>query len=256
MMTESQIRAAISEGRLVPFFQPIHHALTGDIQGCEVLARIKGVDTDDILTPDRFISIVEDSDLLMPFTLTLIDSVRHFIKVTGMQFPYAFYVSFNVPVSILCRPSLKIACLNFMKTTPPEVLLVLEITERQKMDLCESDLLIVRDLKKIGARLWLDDFGVGYSSAELLETGIFDGVKVPYSIIWSAYYDDILRQGINERTLICNMLVIVEEVEDISQFRAAQDKNAILIQGYYFSKALNTRDFFTYMNKIRAYSIK
>jgi len=97
-----------------------------------------------------------------------------------------------------------------------------------------ADLLILKGVAKVTpAPLWLDDFGPGYSNLNMLDSGIFEIVKIDKSFFWQ-FGDgrtfDILLGHLND---LCNG-VIVEGVETQHQVDLLSHKAILGMQGYFW----------------------
>lgn len=254
MLTLRQTEEAMREARLIPVFHPLINASTGMLYGAEVLARI--VDpTEGLLTPDRFITSVEDSELIVPFTLTLMREaipVMTALSAAHPRTPDKFIVAFNVPADILQYPELLMACRYFIKKMPENISLTLELTERSRLSFTEAECHTIRELKSAGVLLWLDDFGTGYSDFLALKSGLFDAIKIPQEFITtkgSCTVTDALRQSITATGKRLNITVIAEGVEDVNQMETLRQEGVDFLQGYLFSPPMSAEALLTYSGK-------
>ncbi|EAO9945152.1 EAL domain-containing protein [Salmonella enterica subsp. enterica serovar Havana] len=254
MLTPRQTEQAMREARLIPFFHPIMNAGTGMLYGVEVLARI--VDPKEgVLTPDRFVSCMEDSNLIVPFTLTLMREAIPVMTAISALRPATsgnIIVSFNVPAAILQTPELLMACRYFIQNTPENICPALEMTERSRLSLTGAECRRVDELKSTGVLLWLDDFGTGYSDFLALKSGLFDAIKIPREFIpteASCVVTDVLRQSITATGKRLNIPVIAEGVEDVSQMETLRQEGIDFLQGYLFSYPLSAETLLIYTGK-------
>lgn len=122
----------------------------------------------------------------------------------------------------------------------------LEITETSYIDKPEETVDIVRELKKTGINIWLDDFGTGHSSLAHLHRFPIDGLKIP-----KPYVDDVLsdiKSAAIVRTLISlahelGIEVIAEGVEKREQLEFLAGAGCDYIQGFLFNKPMSLDDF-------------
>lgn len=109
-------------------------------------------------------------------------------------------------------------------------------------------------LKKLGISIYIDDFGTGYSSLSYLKTFPIDVLKIDKSFI-----DDISENGNNNGLLLNTILamgksldlkVVAEGVELKYQYDYLKEKDCDMIQGYYFAKPMNEKDFIELLKKL------
>lgn len=251
MLTLQQIEQAIREDRLIPFFQPLISSSTGILYGAEVLARIIDL-KDGLLTPDRFIACVEGSDLIVSFTLTLMRKVIPVmtnLSATRSVMQDNIIVAFNTPANVLRYPELLMACKYFIKNTPENIIMTLELTERNRLSFTEAECSTIHELKSAGVLLWLDDFGTGYSDFLSLKSDLFDAIKIPREFITTqgiCAVTDALRQSITATGKCLNISVIAEGVEDISQMETLRQEGVDFLQGYLFSHPMSAEELLIY----------
>ncbi|WP_181699659.1 EAL domain-containing protein [Chthonobacter albigriseus] len=171
---EARFRRHLNADSVVCAYQPIMETATGRITACEVLARWRDLD-DRLVFPDRFIPLVEANGLTLTFTDLLVR--RAFTELDALVPPGdVLQVNFNV----------------FPCDLDPEVLILLFepfLAQRDRfvvaVEIVESDALVpdkaevaIRALREAGIRVYIDDFGSGYSTVETLVALPVDGVKL------------------------------------------------------------------------------
>ena len=105
---------------------------------------------------------------------------------------------------------------------------------------------IYRELQKAGFMVEMDDFGKGYSSINMLTTLPLDALKLDIEFI-----KDIAENNRGKNLLGCilemakllDLTVIAEGVENAKQYFLLKNAGCDMIQGYYFSKPLETKEF-------------
>jgi EAL domain-containing protein (putative c-di-GMP-specific phosphodiesterase class I) len=106
---------------------------------------------------------------------------------------------------------------------------------------------VLRDLKDLGVRLSLDDFGAGYSSLTYLKSFPFDSIKIDRSLITdisdgepaaSAIVGSVIKLG---RAL--DLTVVAEGVETAGELAYVGELGCDLVQGYHLSRPLPPDDF-------------
>ena len=129
----------------------------------------------------------------------------------------------------------------------------LEITESATSDESIDIIKIIRNIKKKGFIVSLDDFGVGYSSLGMLQQLDIDIIKIDKTFIDQAdlkseqniiNYISLMSQKMGVKT-------IVEGIEKEDQVKFIQKLECDMIQGYYYSKPIPKKDFELYIREYR-----
>jgi PAS domain S-box-containing protein len=175
------LRRALENNEIVPFFQPLVELRTGLLRGFEVLARwqhpLRGM-----VLPDEFIPLTEKTGLNGLLTGTLLRAVFAATK----DIPEHLTLSVNISLTQLSDPTLpRHIRLAAEQANFPLHRLILEITESALVGNTAQASFIANQLKEQGSRLALDDFGTGYSSLRHLQALPFDELKIDASFVRS-----------------------------------------------------------------------
>lgn len=117
----------------------------------------------------------------------------------------------------------------------------IEITESILMESIETNISKINELKKIGVKISLDDFGKGYSSLTYLKDIPFDTLKIDKLFVdelCNEKDDNAIVGTIIKLAHQMNLEVVAEGVESEEQYRYLINNNCDLIQGYYISKPI------------------
>ncbi|MEO6816393.1 MAG: EAL domain-containing protein, partial [Edaphobacter sp.] len=176
-----ELRKALKNGEIVPYFQPMVGIRTGKLVGFEVLARWLHPQRGTI-HPDAFIPVAEEAGLIGELTETIL--LQAFATTASLK--KGLNISVNVSPIQLREPSLseEIARAAAMAAFPLHQLTI-EITESALVDNLELAASIATKLKNLGVKLALDDFGTGYSSLRNLQALPFDELKVDRTFVSS-----------------------------------------------------------------------
>jgi EAL domain-containing protein (putative c-di-GMP-specific phosphodiesterase class I) len=120
-------------------------------------------------------------------------------------------------------------------------LLELELTESMVIQNAERAGRVLTEIKKMGARLAIDDFGVGYSSLTHLKRFPIDTLKVDRSFIRDLpqdLEDKAITEAIIAMGKSLNLTVVAEGVETQEQQTFLQDHACDEMQGFFFSKPI------------------
>ena len=120
--------------------------------------------------------------------------------------------------------------------------LVLEMTESVLMQDADAAGAWLRELKDLGVRLAIDDFGKGYSSLSYLKSFPIDIVKIPIEFVHGLGHnpeDDAVAEAIVQLAGALHLQVIAEGIETPTQLETLRDLGCRFGQGYYFSRPMD-----------------
>ncbi|EIX9370541.1 cyclic diguanylate phosphodiesterase [Klebsiella pneumoniae] len=238
---EENLRYAIAQGYIVPFYQPVVNGKTGEIYGVEILARWKNATTQR-RSPAEFIPLAERTGLIIPLTRSLMAQVAAQMNPIFSKLPDGFHIGLNISVSHINALSFIDDCLHYQRGFEGKaVKLMLEITEQEPLLLNDAVVDKLNTLHSRGFSIALDDFGTGYSGLSCLHELIFDYIKIDQSFVGrvtgeapsSKLLDCVIEMA---RTL--SLRIIAEGVETQVQLEYLNRQNIHLLQGYYFWKPM------------------
>ena len=238
---EENLRYAIAQGYIVPFYQPVVNGKTGEIYGVEILARWKNATTQR-RSPAEFIPLAERTGLIIPLTRSLMAQVAAQMNPIFSKLPDGFHIGLNISVSHINAPSFIDDCLHYQRGFEGKaVKLMLEITEQEPLLLNGAVVDKLNTLHSRGFSIALDDFGTGYSGLSCLHELVFDYIKIDQSFVGrvtgeapaSKLLDCVIEMA---RTL--SLRIIAEGVETEAQRDYLNRQNIHLLQGYYFWKPM------------------
>ena len=234
---EENLRYAIAQGYIVPFYQPVVNGKTGEIYGVEILARWKNATTQR-RSPAEFIPLAERTGLIIPLTRSLMAQVAAQMNPIFSKLPDGFHIGLNISVSHINAPSFIDDCLHYQRGFEGKaVKLMLEITEQEPLLLNGAVVDKLNTLHSRGFSIALDNFGTGYSGLSCRHELVFDYIKIDQSFVGrvtgeaptSKLLDCVIEMA---RTL--SLRIIAEGVETEAQRDYLNRQNIHLLQGYYF----------------------
>ncbi len=247
-----QLRTALADGSIQPYFQPIVHA-DGTVIAVEALARWvsprraeRGVDEIFPIAHLAGLADAVDDQVLessLDLACTLASSEHHGIKV-----------HVNVPPRLLAQDSFAGSFLRRCETigAPPDHL-VIEITETDLLAPGATSLDNLDRLRSAGTTVSIDDFGTGYSSlAHLLELPV-DGVKIDQRFVAGL---DVDPAATNLTTAIIGLSkslrldCVAEGVEQPYQAKRLAELGCSTFQGWLFSRAVPAGDLLALLPRI------
>ena len=241
---ESELRAAIQDGALVTYYQPIYDLDTGSIIGFEALARWAHP-IDGPVDPQLFVPLAEELGLIGEIDAFVLRSACEQARrwyAQGLSGPDLF-MSVNLSPGQLADPDLaqRIAAqVEACRFDPGS--LILEITESAMLTDNETTVRNLIDLRSLGVRIALDDFGTGYSSLSHLDRLQVDIVKIDKSFVQA------LGSGDDSRSLAAALLqlakalgyeTIGEGVENSAQEHGLRTLGCRFAQGYHLGRPLD-----------------
>ena len=243
----SQLRALLTTdapatdlGRIVTVFQPQVSAVTGCTVGLEALVRWDHP-SQGWLTPDRFLDIVEEQDLMMALTSTVLRQATGFAaELQDRALPSR--ISVNVSASSLADPDLETVILAALQESGLQAqALTIEITETAFMSDPEKGLVAVGRLASHGMGISIDDYGTGYSSLAYLDALAASELKLDRSLV-SRVIGSPRTAGIVASTIeLAHKLglgVVAEGVEDQATHDGLLAIGCDEMQGFLYAKPL------------------
>lgn len=182
---ERDLRQALADDSIVPYFQPLVDLNSGRLIGVEMLARWPHP-TRGPVSPTEFIPVAEELGLIVPLTNRLLQRAC----TAAAQWPGHLILACNIsPVQLrdLGLPAMVFDVLE--RTGFPASRLELEITESALVGDLELARQLFGALKAMGVRLALDDFGTGYANLKNLQSLPFDKLKIDASFVGAMLVD-------------------------------------------------------------------
>ena len=172
----TELREAIEQDQFVCHYQPIVSLQTYDAIRFEALVRWQHP-AQGLLRPDEFVQLAEQTGLIEPLTLLLIDKVLKEWGSPGVEPPIPIAV--NLSARHLRDPDLPVRVAEALRRhgAAPSAL-ALEITENSIMSDPERSIACLLRLREMGISVAVDDFGTGYSSLSYLRDLPVDELKI------------------------------------------------------------------------------
>jgi diguanylate cyclase (GGDEF)-like protein/PAS domain S-box-containing protein len=243
LAVEIDLRKALGAGQLLLYYQPIVSLNTGALECYEALLRWKHPERG-IILPAEFVSVAEDSGIILPIgEWVLREACRQFSewrKAGGSRCPPP--ISVNLSRNQLLHSGLPKhfrAIVQEAGVDPGSI--HLEITESAVMRDPQEAAEVLRELKEIGFRIDLDDFGTGCSSLACLHQFPIDVVKIDRSFIANMEKGEDFVQFVKGIIMLARsfrIAVVAEGVETQGQLALLQSLGCQYAQGYLFAKAM------------------
>ena len=248
---EAELDRALDESELEPYFQPKIDLRTGAPCGAEALLRWNHPSRG-ILTPDKFISVAEKANKLVPITWFVLNAAlrqRSEWSDKWEDLPVSVNLSTSVLESELLIHTVEDA-LKIWGGKPAH--LILEITEESLAKNPEKSLAIMEQLTLAGVQISIDDFGTGYSSMAYLKDMPANELKIDKSFVMNMLNDDgderIVRMTIDLAHAF-GFKVVAEGVESRAVQNALIELKCDTAQGFLYAKPLPLRDFVKWLDR-------
>ena len=245
MQMEQDLRLALDQGELFVVYQPIYSCEQARIVGAEALVRWKHPHRG-MVPPDQFIAVAEQTGQ--------IDAIGRFVLFTACQDAAAWpkhggeplFVSVNVSARQLQRgdlPEIVEQALRLSHLAASR--LHLELTETTMFSHEAEAIATSIRLRALGAKIWLDDFGTGFSGLSHLRRVPADGVKIDRSFV-SDMLDDpddlALTAAIIAMAHSLGIVVTAEGVETEGQYDALRQRGCDNAQGFWLGRPMGSAD--------------
>ena len=234
---ETDLRAAISAGEIVPHYQPLVELSEGHIVGFEILARWHHPALG-LIPPEEFIPVAERSGMISDLTYSLLRTACADAK----KWPDKYGLSLNIsPVQLRSHLlALRIGEILAEFDFPAERLEV-EVTENAIVSDLETAKSVISALRKQGVHIALDDFGTGFSGLYHLRELTFDKIKIDRTFIGSMGVDPESTRMVNAILALTRSLGLpttAEGLESAELVMSMVERGCEFGQGYYFGKAI------------------
>ncbi|MFC5466842.1 EAL domain-containing protein [Lederbergia graminis] len=236
---EMELYKAIDQDQLFLQYQPKLNLNTGKIVGVEALIRWEHPNLG-LIPPGVFIPIAEESGLIIPIGEWALHVACKQNKI-WQERGFNTVVSVNLSAIQFNQPNLIHTIKAVLQKTGLEPrFLEVEITESMTADF-ESTVSMLQELKKIGVRISIDDFGTGFSSLSYLKHFPVDILKIDQSFVRKLHNnpnDGTIVKAIISMAHNLNLKVVAEGIETKEQLIFLQNHLCDEGQGFFLSKPL------------------
>jgi EAL domain-containing protein (putative c-di-GMP-specific phosphodiesterase class I)/CRP-like cAMP-binding protein len=243
---EKLLKDAMTKKEFRLHYQPIIDLTSNRIVGCEALVRWKHP-TGELLLPSRFLSQVENSDLIIDLGYWLAEEACHFQSRLFNDFQHDLSVAINLSGKQFEDQFLIPNLADIMdRTGARRERIKFEITESLLIDNPELATQSLHQLKETGAKLAIDDFGTGYSSFSYLYRFPFDTLKIDRVFVSAMSHSEKSNQIVKSLVNLSHdlgMEVVAEGIETEHQAELMRNYKTAFGQGFYFSRPVTETEF-------------
>lgn len=240
LMLAGELRHAIEHDQLLLHYQPQAHFATGRIPHVEALVRWQHPHHG-FLPPDRFIPLAEQTGLIKPLSLWVLNSALRQCRLWRQE-GLDLRVAVNLSMRNLHDTQLPDTIAGLLATwSMPPTCLEVEITESALAADPERALETLTRLGAMGVKIAIDDFGTGYSSLGYLKRLPVDAIKIDKSFVIGMATDDndaaIVRSTIDLGHNL-GLEVVAEGIENQATWNLLDSLGCDFAQGYYLNRPI------------------
>ncbi|MCW8837444.1 MAG: bifunctional diguanylate cyclase/phosphodiesterase [Thiovulaceae bacterium] len=230
---------AISNNKIVPYFQPIQSSKTGKIEISELLMRIE-IDGK-IISAKEFIEVAENMSLINRMDIMVIENA--FKKMQEEQYEGVLFINLS-PKSIIVGDYMRNIIDLILKYNISKDKIVFEITERETVKNFTILEKFVLNLKAEGFKFAIDDFGSGFSSFHYIKKFPIDYLKIDGEFLLNINKDVKDKAFVHSIITLAKDLgvkTVAEYIEDEDIKNTATEMGIDYLQGFHIGRP--RRDF-------------
>lgn len=227
-----KLKIAIKKSMIVPYFQPIFDNKSNKIVSYECLIRLID-DNANIVTPYQFLTIAKKSKLYSKLTKIMIDKSCKFFE----HLDYDFSINLSVE-DILNHETVEFIKYKITKYGVAKKI-IFEILETEEIENYKEILHFINEMKELGCKIAIDDFGSGYSNFEYLLQLNIDYIKIDGSLIKNLGKDihaQIVVETVVSFAKKLHLCVVAEYVHNEEVYAKVKELNIDRSQGFFLGE--------------------
>ncbi len=248
--TVESLRRGIQQREFELWYQPIINVRNDGYLGIEALMRWNSPELG-CVTADEFVEMLEANGMVTDLTQNLLDCLAADIATWNRMGCLPDSVAFNLSPQQLASPSLGEQCRGFLERLDDmPVQIVFEVTESAVIENLDDAQARLHELRAMGCRIALDDFGVGYSSLAVLHQLPIEILKLDGTFTESLFSSERAQKIVRSILDLANTLsvpAVAERVESSEQAEWLSDAGCTYLQGYLFCAPLASGDALRYL---------
>ncbi len=250
---ETELHHALVGNELFLDYQPVFDSVGGRMLAVEALIRWRRANGE-IVLPDVFIPIAEQSRLILQIGRWVVQQACKDLAYLHQSGFTDLQMNINMAVPEFVSPSLPEELMSITNSYGiSSHHLCLELTEGLVMKQPEKVIPVMQSLRRLGFKISLDDFGMGYSSLWRLKKLPISSMKIDRSFIKGLPHDRgdcAIVRTILDLGRHMNLKVIAEGVETDAQLVFLRQFGCTLIQGFVLSRPKSLADLMVYLPKV------
>jgi diguanylate cyclase (GGDEF)-like protein/PAS domain S-box-containing protein len=246
MALENSLRKALARSELLVHYQPVLDLASGRIHGVEALLRWKNAERGEVLPASDFIAMAEVTGLIVP--------IGPFVLAAACRQARAWqrlgYADLRMAVNLSARQLQQPDLVSQVRKAALEAdldprMLDLEVTENQTAQNGDALRETLLELKALGVRITIDDFGIAASSLRHLRRLPIDALKIDRSFVSDLLIsadDAAIARAVIALAHSLQLQVVAEGVETEEQRALLTDLGCDLVQGHLLSHPVSAEE--------------
>lgn len=241
MTLEAKLRRAIDRDEFVLYYQPQMNLGSGEIYGVEALIRWRDAELG-LIPPGEFIGLAEETGLIVPIGEWVLENAC----AQARRWHTGGFPNLSVAINLSARQFrddklTQTIARQIERTGIDPALIEVELTEGPLAQNGDSALGTLRELKEMGVRIAVDDFGTGFSSLSYLKRFPVDALKIDRSFVSELTTnpdDTVIVEVIIGLGHRLGLKVIAEGVETEEQLAFLKRAGCDAAQGFYIARPM------------------
>lgn len=233
----SRVRNALNQGDILPYVQPLFDRC-GEIHHVEALMRLRH--EDQIYTPGAFLDLVKPTQLYPRLSMLMIEETFRQLKDQQVGF------TINFTARDLGNTELIEQLKYWLRSGVESERVTLEIVESDGLRDFDRFAYTLHDLRRLGCKLAIDDFGSAYSNLERVLHLKPDWIKLDGSLVRDLNDSEVNRILVRRVVQLCQDLhirTVAEHVHNASILNSLHQMGVDLFQGFYLAEPMPVGDF-------------
>ncbi|WP_417332993.1 EAL domain-containing protein [Halarcobacter sp.] len=229
----TKVKKAIENDDVIVYFQPIYNNRTECIEKYETLVRLKY--EDEVLFPDKFLGISKDIRKYKKLTEIIVKKSFEYFQNIEIEF------SINLSVEDISSQEMRRFIYKNIEEYNIGEKLVIEIVESEAIENYDDFLEFIQEVKALGCKIAIDDFGSGYSNYQYIINlnEYIDYLKIDGTLIRDIHTNRKTQLLVGTLKFLCDNLgikTIAEYIENKEIFEYVKSMGINYSQGYYIGK--------------------
>ncbi|MFO0523366.1 MAG: EAL domain-containing protein [bacterium] len=242
---EHGIRRGLRDGEFELWYQPVYALADGCVVGMEALIRWRRA-TGELWAPGDFIGIAEERGLIGRLGRWVLEAACSFAAARAREGLPALPISVNLSPLQLRQPGLAAMVDGTLREAGvPPAMIELEVTESSIMHDIAAAIEVLQQLRTLGVRVAVDDFGTGHSSMAWLRQLPIDKLKIDRAFVANLptnEVDTVIFRTIVSMARTLGIQTVAEGVESQAQFDCVRTLGCDLVQGFLLARPMPKAD--------------
>lgn len=249
----SGLEKALAANEFEVHYQPLVDFQTRELTGFEALLRWRSQELG-LVMPTDFIPVAEESGLIVPIGEWVLRQACYEIGLLEAQLGRRFLLAVNISPRQMQQFGLpEMVARGLDKSGRDPEFIELEITESMLMNDSSSTQNSLIEMRGMGIRLAIDDFGVGFSSLSYITRFSIDRIKIDRSFVMKCMKEETSLAVIRAMVAMAHglsMTVVAEGVETAEEFHFLANEGCDTAQGYYLSRPVPVTELVPLVNRL------